>query len=245
MKHPRIGPDVWLAGVDGCRDGWFVALTRFAGRGITAKELRFRLCASFAEVLALPERPAIVAVDMPIGLPHEPKPGGRGCDRAARKLLGPRAASVFSPPTRAALKARSYREAIRRNGAGLSRQVFNLFGKLREVDERMRPARQRIAHEAHPELAFLHLAGRPLRAGKKSRAGRRERERLLRHHFGRQFASARTVRALFTGQRLAADDVLDACALCVSAQRIFRGDGICLPPEPPRDRRGLRMEIWY
>jgi predicted RNase H-like nuclease len=47
------------------------------------------------EILDLPEKPAIIAIDVPIGLPEVMPPGGRACDRLARRLLGPRGASVF------------------------------------------------------------------------------------------------------------------------------------------------------
>ena len=55
---------VWLAGVDGCRDGWLVAFVRTSG-----DEARVRIESRFAAILTAPEQPAVVAVDMPIGLP--------------------------------------------------------------------------------------------------------------------------------------------------------------------------------
>jgi len=42
------------------------------------------------------------------------------------------------------------------------------------------------------------------------------------------------------------DDVIDAAACALAAKRILAGEGEQLPAsEPPRDARGLRMEIWY
>ena len=73
----------WLAGVDGCRTGWVAAFVRPAG-----EEARVRIVPRFADVLAAPEAPAIVAVDMPIGLPDRIGPDGRGPERAIRPLLG-------------------------------------------------------------------------------------------------------------------------------------------------------------
>jgi predicted RNase H-like nuclease len=97
----------WVAGVDGCRGGWMVVLAQVAGGAGLPGRMSSRLCATFEEVLALPERPVSVAVDMPIGLLERAAPGGRPCDREARTMLGrPRASSVFSPPTRKALAAR-------------------------------------------------------------------------------------------------------------------------------------------
>ena len=128
------------------------------------QEARFVLCRSFSEIMSLPEQPALIAVDIPIGLLDRAQPGGRPCDRNARILLGrARASSVFTPPIRAALKARAYREAMRLNGAGMSKQAFNIMAKIREVDGVIEPGSQDRVFEAHPELAFIGLAGRPMR----------------------------------------------------------------------------------
>src|SRR5262245_52012138 len=97
----RHAPAYWTAGVDGWRGGWLVVLAAAATPANRPLRMSTRLCAAFEQVLALPERPLSVAVDMPIGLLDRAAPGGRGCDRDARSALGrPRASSVFSPPTR-------------------------------------------------------------------------------------------------------------------------------------------------
>jgi predicted RNase H-like nuclease len=49
----------------------------------------------------------------------------------------------------------------------------------------------------------------------------------------------------FPRTQVAADDVLDAYVLTRTAYRIATGQACCLPPQPPLDERGLRMEIWY
>lgn len=205
-----------------------------------------RFCSCFAEILALAERPAVIAVDMPIGLPDSPTPGGRACDRAARRLLGRRGSSVFSPPVRAALAAENYRQAIALNGKGLSRQAFNLLPKLREVDGLVTPDLQDAVVEAHPELAFMALAGHPLRCGKKTPEGRAERERLLGAALGPLLPDFAGERCRLGRPNLLIDDVLDACALALTARRILTDAALRLPgPELERDAGGLRMEIWY
>ena len=99
----------WVAGVDGCRAGWFVVLVQH-DEGVVREDNR--ICASFREVLGLEPRPWIIAIDIPIGLLQEPSAGGRECDKEARRLLGtPRRSSVFTPPTRAALASVTYEEA--------------------------------------------------------------------------------------------------------------------------------------
>ena len=193
------------------------------------------------------ENPAPIAVDIPIGLLDRAEPGGRTCDRAARVMLGrSRASSVFTPPTRTALQARTYREAMRMNGAGMSRQAFNIMGKIREVDELMEPNLQDRVFEAHPELAFMGLAGRPMRHKKKTPAGWREREALVAPSFGRHYMGPSQVLDRFGRSRLATDDVLDAYALAITAERIYTSSAVRLPEsEPDRDAKRLRMEIWY
>jgi predicted RNase H-like nuclease len=155
-----------LLGVDGCRAGWVVA-----ERDRSGVALQFQIVPTFAALLALVEGArAIIAVDIPIGLPSgvpaegvradvgltpAPPPaaanrGRRRADAAARIFLGPRrAASVFSAPCRPTLAATTYREACalesaaRGSGVGLSQQAYNIIPKIREVDALVRPAHQR------------------------------------------------------------------------------------------------------
>ncbi|MEJ2061235.1 MAG: DUF429 domain-containing protein [Gammaproteobacteria bacterium] len=45
---------------------------------------------------------------------------------------------------------------------------------------------------------------------------------------------------------MAYDDILDACALALTARRVHLGKAQRLPDNaPPIDAHGLRMEIWY
>src|SRR5690242_20541831 len=127
-------PATWLAGVDGCRRGWVAAFVRPRG-----EDVRVRVVATFAEVLTAPEQPAIVAVDMPIGLPSRVGAGGREAENAVRPLLGQRQSSVFSVPSRAAIYAADYGEACRLAlqtsdpPRKVSRQLFMIAPKIREV----------------------------------------------------------------------------------------------------------------
>jgi len=193
------------------------------------------------------ERPVAIAVDMPIGLLDRPVPGGRACDREARKLLGRgRASSVFTPPTRPGLAATVYADVSSFNGAGMSKEAFNILPKIREIDDAIDVVDQKRVFEAHPELAFAALAGTPMRHNKKTPAGRRDRVRLLRRLFGSAFQDPVRLRLEHGAANAAFDDVVDAYVLALVADRIRRGAGVRLPAgKPPHDRRGLRMEIWY
>lgn len=237
-----------VAGVDGCRGGWVVVLAAHHGEGHQPAAMMVHLCATFGEVLGLAEQPVVIAVDMPIGLNDRFAEGGRRCDQDARRLLGPGwTASVFSPPARAALDAPDHREAMRRQGGGLSIQSFNIAPRIREVDALMSPATQARVFEAHPELAFRHVnGGRPLDARKHTEAGRRERIRLVREIFGERLPDAMAARRQLGATAVGMDDVLDACVLSHVAWLIRRREAYRVPAmEPPRDARDLRMEIWF
>jgi predicted RNase H-like nuclease len=233
-----------LAGVDSCRAGWVVVVARLDAHD--AQEHQVRICARFDDVLDLEPAPAVIAVDMPIGLLVEPQPGGRGCDRLARRLLGRRASSIFTPPTRRLLEATRY-EQVR--GHGLSIQAFNILAKIREVDRLMTPALQQRVYEAHPELAFRTLAGHPMQYRKKTVAGREERLRVLEQaphtlFHGIRPAFAHALRGCPRTQ-VAPDDILDAYVLAGTALRIWHAQGCRVPSVPACDQKGLRMEIWY
>ena len=204
------------------------------------------ICPRFDDVLALLPTSAVSAVDIPIGLLAEQQPGGRECDRCARRLLGRRASSVFTPPTRPLLNATHYAQV---RGHGLSIQAFNILPKIRAVDRAMSPALQQRVYEAHPELAFQALAGHPLEHRKKTVAGRTERLRLLDHipsplFHGIHAAYERSLRGCKRTD-VAPDDILDAYVLVWTALRIWCAQAHWVPRNPPHDARGLRMEIWY
>jgi predicted RNase H-like nuclease len=152
---------------------------------------------------------------------------------------------VFSPPARPALTNDGYRDAILRNGGGMSKEAYNILPRIRDVDQAMTPALQERVFEAHPELVFARLTGQVMRHPKRTIAGRRERVRTLRGAWGVMLPDAGRVRARLGRRNLGHDDVLDACALAYAAACIAGGEGRRVPDAPPRDARGLRMEIWY
>jgi len=241
-----------VAGVDGCRAGWVVILTQGACGDGGGGAAEVAVAPDFRGVLDLTREACVVGVDMPIGLLDAAAPGGRECDRHARRLLGRvRACSVFSPPVRAALVRGSYRRALSTNRAsstarlGISIECFGLFPRLREVDEALTAdlALAERVTEIHPELSFRALAGTAVGLGepKRSPRGLARRVTLLRPVFPRL---ARLLETRLPG--VAPDDVLDAHAVAWSAARVARNSAVCLPTRPaPRDARGLPMAIWY
>ena len=182
---------------------------------------------------------------MPIGLPDV---APRTCDSLARRFLGPRRSSVFSPPYRQMLAFDDYADANAWGKAnvdrGLSRQSWGLAAKIRDVDGSMTPALQTRVIEAHPEVAFARLGGAPCAHAKKSAAGEDERMAIV-DAAGLAEAGALVARIRETHGKSAigADDVLDACATALAAKARLEGAGVRFSDEQ-RDARGLVMEIW-
>lgn len=232
----------WIAGVDGCRAGWFRVC-----RETTTGELRFDLIATAADLLVTPPMPEILAIDMPIGLSDA---GPRRCDREARLRLGPRRASVFSPPIRPVLEAAS-REAAsdvmqRIDGRRLSVQAWGIVPRIRELDAALHEdARLRAAaREVHPELSFRAWnEDTPMAHAKRSAGGLAERRALAERWLGDGLLER--ARGDHPRGALADDDVLDAVATLWTAHRIRHGDAVRLPDPAPRDAAGLAMEIVY
>jgi len=242
--HEQANAVPSFAGIDGCRAGWLVVLAHPQARHAEGHQVT--ICSRFDDVLALLPPSTVSAVDIPIGLLAEQQPGGRDCDRCARRLLGRRASSVFTPPTRPLLDATHYAQV---RGHGLSMQGFNILPKIREVDRVMTPVLQQRVYEAHPELAFQALAGQPIQNRKKTVAGREERLRALENIPSPLFHGIRTafrhILRVCKRADVAPDDILDAYVLVWTALRIWRAQAQRVPRSPQLDARGLRMEIWY
>ena len=231
-----------LIGIDGCAAGWVLAAMDEYGR-----ELEFALTGDLDAIFReARDGRALVAIDVPIGLPQG---GARGCDLAARRLLrSPRASSVFPAPPRPALAARSYAEACElsfaASGRRLSRQAYGILPKIRDVDRAMTPEHQANVREAHPEVTFAALAaaGRGLVHGKKTGEGEQERLRLLAR-WAPVFSPVEARARLGYGN-VQRDDIVDAVACLVTALRLSAGRAMVLPDGPAQtDARGLRMEI--
>ncbi len=228
-----------VAGVDGCRAGWVVAVAEADESQSISTVL---VVESFAEVLLLTEECAAIAVDIPIGL-SDRQP--RQADILARGLLSPsRGSSVFPTPVRAVLNATTYESACvlsrKACGKAVSRQTFGILAKIREVDRLMTAELQRRVGESHPEISFAALnQGRPVAGRKKTRRGQIERAELLDEAQRSDHADP------FIPKGAARDDVYDARVLAWTAWRKTQGRACLLPALEERDARGLKMEIAY
>lgn len=223
-------------GVDGCRGGWVAVAAEGRAKSV-------RLVRRFDELFDA--KPALIAVDMPMGFADEAAPGGRDCERAARAALPGKGSSVFSAPCRSALDASDYRAALVANraahGIGLSKQAFNLFPKMRELDAVLRGQPPCRIVEAHPELGFARLAGAPILAPKRTAEGRQARLGVLAKA---GFGIVEEWLDRFPRSDAAIDDIVDAACVCVAALRVATGMGESFPPAPSKDRYGIEMAIW-
>ncbi len=229
--------EVELVGVDICQGGWLVLRGFFSpNRRVFLRE-EAGIFRTLEEVFRLPAR--IFAIDLPLGLPEDFSPGGRECDLLARKILGPRRGSIFTPPPRKALKYDSY-QSLRAAGIKISKQSFNLLPRLREFEKVLKKITPARIFETHPELVFLSLAGYPL-PSKHTPLGLETRLKLLEGS------------GIFRGLALNLakiprpfrKDLLDAYACLLAAKRILTGEARKIPENPPCDAVGLPMAIWF
>ncbi|MDX2158720.1 MAG: DUF429 domain-containing protein [Hyphomicrobiaceae bacterium] len=237
-----------MAGIDGCRGGWLVVLRDLSG----AAPPLVRIVATCKDALSLPEAPRLLAIDIPIGLPDRSGIGGRAPDVAARAVLGRRQSSVFSVPSRAAVMAPDYASACAVALATsdpprkVSKQAYQLFARMREIDALMTPELQQRIVECHPEAAFWAMNGsRPLELPKKIRSRPNEPGLALRRALlaAAGFPESFLAETRFRPSDAGADDFLDACACAWTAGRVLAGEAMSFPATPPRDSRGLRQEI--
>jgi predicted RNase H-like nuclease len=236
-----------IAGVDACPGGWIAACCE----GFHTHPVpNFILRPSFAELMLELEDCRAVAVDMPIGLPAGAEL--RRCDLEAKKLLGSKAqARVFPAPPRSLLAAETPEDFQAGHkallGKGAPVPLWRIMPKIREVDTLMSPDLQQRVVEAHPELAFMHLAGEAL-PSKHKPEGLAARVGLLQQ-FVSGIADLGDCRDLRPAK---ADDVLDAVVLLFAAAHVAglsdvqKENGRRLPEGAiPVDARGLRMEMWF
>jgi predicted RNase H-like nuclease len=156
-------------------------------------------------------------------------------------------------PSRAAVYAASYAEACTMALASsdpprkVSKQLYNIAPKIREVDQVLRadPPLARRVFEVHPELAFWRLNGsRALDQPKKVKSRCYEPGLALRRSLliGAGFPAGVVEAAPPKGA--GPDDLLDALACAAVARRLHRGEAVSFPASPERDAFGLPMAMW-
>ena len=224
-----------VLGVDGCKAGWVgIVLSDGAALACFAPTI-----GDLAEQARTAGPLDVIAIYMPIGLPDA---GRRQADVLARQLAGPRWASVFMTPVRAALAEEQFAAATAVNvelaGEGISRQAHGLRAKILQVDQWVRHAPCRVA-EVHPEVSFARLAGAPLTGSKSPWAGAARRRQLLA---GAGIVLADNLGP--AGEKAGVEDILDAAIAAWTALRVASGQARPVPEAPEIFSDGLPCAIW-
>lgn len=228
-----------LCGIDGCKRGWIAVILDTETAKLSATVISTKELGNLDFIVA--------AIDVPIGLTAS---GPRQADQLARRYLGqPRGCSVFPSPIRAALEAGSWEDACKRtmavDGHGIQLQTFGILPKIRAIDSLLRSNRALVERlfEVHPEVSFSAWSGTPMTHGKKSAAGKADRQNLIATTYGPEAFSL--LRAQLRGHNVASDDLADAFAALWTAQRLQRDQAERFPVDPVFDHYGLPMHIWY
>ncbi|MDE0652410.1 MAG: DUF429 domain-containing protein [bacterium] len=235
-----------VAGVDGVRGGWVLAVTAVVGGSAVEFSVWDTLGELWAEARA--RDLLVVGFDMPVGLPGTER---RTADIEARELLQARRSSLFWTPPLCTLDAADYAEANlrsrRQTDRGLSAQTFALMPKIRELRAALAPGdfapeAWPRAVEVHPESSFVRLAGAPMASSKHKLAGLQERSAVLAGAFP-NIAEAALLDRLTGPLEPGLDDLLDAAAAAWTARRIMVGEADCLGAGE-QDETGYPMHIW-
>jgi predicted RNase H-like nuclease len=255
-RHIDAPPDVrTFTGIDGCRAGWLAVHLQ----GDSSARAELIPAGTLATWLQAEGLCCLVLVDIPIGLTDAAWIAGRngdssrGCEREARRRLGPRRASVFNPPCRAATLADAGCESETNQGEigkKLSRQSLGILPRIREMDAALHDSRflrSRVTvWEAHPELAFLTLNdGFPLAEPKRTSKGQVLRLNLLSRVFPATRGFVKESLQDYPRKAVAQDDIVDALALAVSARFAYPDAFAALPALPESDCRSLPMQMVY
>lgn len=234
-----------FVGVDGCKAGWFSV--GFSGTG-DYEVMGFLV---FADLLAYYKDAKLILVDIPIGLPDGAE--GRACDLAARKMIRPYGSSVFPTPTRSAIahivthpgdKKGARKIQLKHTEKSLTEQSLAIMPKIAEVD-RLLPRQLPQVREVHPEICFWALNGKqPMGDSKRTTEGIKERIRVLKPVEPRTNEILAKAHCKYPDKFVAKDDILDALAAAVTAYKGHH-DLQTLPTNPPKDSKGLPMEMVY
>ncbi len=241
MAMGKASKQVWVAGADGCPKGWLVVF-----RSLNGENPRAQIFKQITDALKEPERPKIVAVDIPIGLLKTSQRGGRSADIEARKVLSLRKSSIFPAPSKPVLKARSFEEAkeIEQQNSKppkkLTKQVYYLLCKIRQLDA-IAASYSGIIFECHPEVSFWAMNNKAeMLSPKRKLHGFDERCKILaRNRYEHSFLTTR----VGSYEDHSRDDLIDACAAAWTAERIFRKTALRFPAKPDDDSE-VDAAIW-
>jgi predicted RNase H-like nuclease len=250
QNHKLMARLTQISGVDGCKNGRWIAVTTHPG---SFDKAEVKIFESTVQLISKLATQSIIAIDIPIGLPERAIRGGRGPDWAVREFLRPHQARVFPVPSRRAVYAlaQGYAQvcAIARETSdpprSPSKQLFGILPRIQEIDVVLRqdPALRERIFEVHPECSFKLMNNNDQLPPKKVKGRIHPPGIELRMHllakvgFSPSFLSQTPPR----GSEL--DDFYDACACAWSARRILDREARLFPLHPPLDGEGIEQAI--
>ena len=214
----------YCVGIDGCKDGWVVVYCP----ALTFKKAKCQHYRKLSQLKSDFASDSIIVIDMPIGL--EVNRPNRSCDIEARKFLGHRSSTVFSPPCQDAIFAKNYEEAkainLHKTGKSISKQSWFLTKKILETKSFIEDEGTHNLMEGHPECSFTEYAGTPILENKKGMRGMFKRLDILTKL---SFNLPKLVEMLPKSVGVEINDLFDATILCWTANRIFNGESKTFP----------------
>ena len=225
-------------GVDGCKNGWIVAVIEF-GR------LKIEKYGSMTQIIESYPTFNQFLIDMAIGLQesaNDIRP-----DTAARKMIKPRSSTIFPVPSRQAVYKDNETDQRKANisilGKSLAKQSMAIIPKIRELDMFFdkHPEYKNVICESHPELCFARLNNQVVTSKKKDIVGINERIQILSKYI--DIESLKDIRNFAKTIHCNPDDVIDAVCLAVTASMKNKGHCETVPEKPCKDARGLFMQM--
>jgi predicted RNase H-like nuclease len=227
-----------VAGLDGCKAGWLMFYKN-------NNHYSFRLISSIEAGRPILEECSKIFIDMPIGLSSQGFK--RGIEKQMIQLLKNRSSTIFTPPCREALALSDYKKANPKNkaitGKGLSIQAFNIGKKIKEVDNFIENASHIELAESHPEICFKVLKGEVLQSKKNTAFGIDERFNLINSYSANLAESVRQALNCYPKTKVQPDDIVDAAALCLSAEISLYFNTLIWRDKELKDKEGRKIYI--
>ncbi|MBP3818631.1 MAG: DUF429 domain-containing protein [Butyrivibrio sp.] len=225
-------------GVDGCKNGWIVAVINF-GR------LKIEKYGSMTQIIESYPTFNQFLIDMAIGL--QESANDLRPDTAARKMIKPRSSTIFPVPSRQAVYKDNEMDQKNANMSvlkkSLAKQSMAIIPKIRELDIFLdkHPGYKNVICESHPELCFARLNNQVVMSKKKDIEGINERIHILSKYI--DVEGLKGIRDYAKTLYCKPDDILDAICLAVTASMKDKGQCETVPDKPCMDARGLFMQM--
>ena len=158
--------------LDGCPNGWVVCIQKNT-------DFNVGFIRSLSELQLI--SPKVCFIDMPVRLPAQIDKYPRVEDCQAKQFLGRYHSSIFYAPMKNWLNL-PFHEVNKicenSNKPKLSKQSFNLFPKINQLQLAMNKLTETRFHEIHPEL-LVHYYLRATKLSKKDIKGQQQRCELI------------------------------------------------------------------